>query len=44
MKKIYTTPRIKTVKVQQSAIICASPFNWTINNDLGVGYEDAYAW
>ena len=44
MKKTYTTPRIKTVKVQQTAIICASPYNMTINSDLGKDYENADAW
>ena len=44
MKKTYTAPRTKTVKVQQSAIICASLYNMTINSDLGDGYEDASAW
>ena len=44
MKKTYTNPRTKTVKVRQSAIICASPDNMTINSDLGDGYQDASAW
>ncbi len=45
MKKTYTTPRIKTVKVRQSAIICASPDCLTISRDLGDEYEDnASAW
>ena len=44
MKKTYTPPRTKTVKVQQSAIICASPDNMTINSDLGDDYQDASAW
>ncbi|MCQ2127710.1 MAG: hypothetical protein MJZ06_09805 [Bacteroidaceae bacterium] len=45
MKKTYTNPRTRTVKVQQSAIICASPDNMKINDELGSEYEDnAYAW
>lgn len=45
MKKTYTTPRTKTVKVQESAIICTSPECMTISNDLGDEYkDDAYAW
>ena len=45
MKKTYTSPRIKTVNVRQSAIICASPDCLTINGDLGSEYEDnASAW
>ena len=45
MKKTYTAPRTKTVKVLQSAIICASPENMKINGELGDDYEnDAYAW
>ena len=44
MKKTYTIPRTKTVKVQQSAIICASPENMTINSELGDDYQDASAW
>ena len=44
MKKTYTAPGTKTVKVQQTAIICASTDCMTISRDLGDGYEDAYAW
>ena len=44
MKKTYTAPRTKTMKVQESAVICASPDCMTLSNDLGDGYEDAYAW
>ena len=44
MKKTYTNPRTKTVKVQQSAIICASPDCMTINGELDDEYQDASAW
>ncbi len=45
MKKTYTTPRTKAVKVQESAIICTSPGYMTINNDLGDEYKKgASAW
>lgn len=44
MKKTYTNPRTRTVKVRHAAIICASPDNMKINDELGDDYQDAYAW
>ncbi len=44
MKKTYTTPKTKAVKIQESAIICTSPDYMTVNDDLGKGFENANAW
>ena len=45
MKKTYTPPKTKTIKMQGAVIICASPDCMTINGELGDDYEnDAYAW
>ena len=43
-KKQYLTPTMKVVEVQQTQMLCGSPNNIQINESLGVGYEDAYAW
>ncbi len=36
---------MKVVEVQQRQMLCGSPDNMNINEDLGDGYRDnAYAW